>query len=47
MKNGELFESDTLNQVWPEEKKLRPLWFWNCDQSKAGAFLSYGKTVQP
>jgi len=29
MKNGELFEGDTLNQVWPEQKKLEPLWFWS------------------
>ncbi|HKI70920.1 MAG TPA: amidohydrolase family protein, partial [Verrucomicrobiae bacterium] len=28
MKNGELFEGDTLNEVWPEQKKLEPLWFW-------------------
>ncbi len=29
MKNGELFEGDTLNQVWPLEKPLAPLWWWN------------------
>jgi len=27
MKNGELFEGDTLNEIWPEQKKLEPLWF--------------------
>jgi hypothetical protein len=48
MKNGELFEGDTLNQVWPEHKKLEPLWFWNnYDTPKAGEPLSYGKTVEP
>jgi len=48
MKNGELFEGDTLNQVWPEQKKLEPLWFWNnYDAPKAGAPLSYGKTALP
>ena len=48
MKNGELFEGDTLNQVWPEQKKLEPLWFWNnYDVPKAGEPLSYGKTTQP
>ena len=47
MKNGELFEGDTLNQVWPEQKKLEPLWFWNYDQPKNGAPLSYGKTTTP
>ena len=29
MKNGELFEGDTLNEVWPTEKKLAPLWWWD------------------
>ena len=48
MKNGELFEGDTLDQVWPEQKKLGPLWFWNSyDVPKAGDPLSYGKTAQP
>jgi imidazolonepropionase-like amidohydrolase len=47
MKNGELFEGDTLNEVWPEQKKLEPLWFWNYDQPKAGAPMNYGKTMLP
>jgi len=48
MKNGELFEGDTLDQVWPEPKKLEPLWFWNnYDVPKAGEPLSYGPTIQP
>jgi Tol biopolymer transport system component len=28
MKNGELFEGDTLDQVWPEKKPLPRLWWW-------------------
>ncbi len=28
MKNGELFEGDTLNEVWPVQKPLEPLWWW-------------------
>jgi len=28
MKDGELFEGDTLNQIWPRQKKLEPLWWW-------------------
>jgi imidazolonepropionase-like amidohydrolase len=28
MKNGELFEGDTLDQVWPKQKPLSPLWWW-------------------
>ena len=48
MKNGELFEGDTLNQVWPEQKKLEPLFFWNnYDVPKSGDPLSYGKPTQP
>jgi len=48
MKNGELFEGDTLNQVWPEQKKLEPLWFWNnYDVPKPGEPLNYGETKQP
>jgi imidazolonepropionase-like amidohydrolase len=29
MKNGELFEGDTLNRVWPSAKPLPPLWWWD------------------
>jgi len=29
MKNGELFDGDTLNEVWPIRKPLAPLWWWN------------------
>jgi Tol biopolymer transport system component len=47
MKNGELFEGDTLDQIWPEQKKLEPLFFWNYDAPKAGEPLSYGKTSLP
>ena len=47
MKNGELFEGDTLKEVWPGQKKLEPLWFWNYDQPKSGEPMSYGKTMLP
>ncbi|MGA8150093.1 MAG: amidohydrolase family protein [Terriglobales bacterium] len=29
MKNGELFQGDTLNEVYPTEKPLAPLWWWD------------------
>jgi imidazolonepropionase-like amidohydrolase len=29
MEDGELFEGDTLNQVWPVQKPLAPLWWWS------------------
>jgi imidazolonepropionase-like amidohydrolase len=35
MKNGQLFEGDTLNEVWPKQKPLEPLWFWK-DNPPAG-----------
>jgi len=28
MKNGDMWEGDTLNQVWPVEKKLAEPWWW-------------------
>ena len=47
MKNGELFEGDTLNQVYPELKKLEPLYFWDYDLPKMGEPLDYGATANP
>ena len=29
MKNGELFDGDTLNEIWPREKTAGPYWWWN------------------
>ncbi len=29
MKNGELFEGDTLDQIWPEERPLQALSWWD------------------
>ena len=28
MKNGELFEGETLTQVWPGHKAPQPFWWW-------------------
>lgn len=28
MKNGELFDGDTLTQEWPVQKPLKPFWWW-------------------
>jgi imidazolonepropionase-like amidohydrolase len=28
MKNGELFDGDTLNEVWPNQRTLGPFWWW-------------------
>jgi len=29
MKNGELFDASTLDQIYPVQKPLPPLWWWN------------------
>lgn len=29
IKNGELLDGHTLDEVWPEQKRLSPLWFWD------------------
>ncbi len=29
MKNGFLYDGNTMNQVWPAKKNLAPLWWWN------------------
>jgi hypothetical protein len=29
MQNGRLYDAATMDQVWPEQKELEPLWFWD------------------
>jgi imidazolonepropionase-like amidohydrolase len=29
MKNGELFDADSMDQLWPTAKKLGDQWWWN------------------
>ncbi|HQZ96512.1 MAG TPA: amidohydrolase family protein [Pyrinomonadaceae bacterium] len=31
MKNGELFDAETLNQVWPQQKPLGKQYWWDLD----------------
>ena len=31
MKNGEMFEADTMNEVWPAEKPLQKMYWWDED----------------
>ena len=31
MKNGELYEADTLNMVWPEQKPLPKQFWWDTE----------------
>jgi hypothetical protein len=35
MKNGELYEGDTLNQVWPARKPLPRFWWWDATPNDA------------
>ncbi len=34
MKGGDMWEGDTLNQVWPTEKKLAEPWWWKDQPTK-------------
>lgn len=29
MKNGRLYDADTLNEIWPRQRELPRQWFWN------------------
>lgn len=29
MMNGELFDGNTMKKLWPEEKEMEPLWWWD------------------
>ena len=31
MKNGELFDGDSLNQIWPTQKTLEHQYWWNIE----------------
>ena len=33
MKNGRLYEGDTLTEVWPRQRAIEPMWWWNTDPS--------------
>ena len=35
MKDGRLYQGDTLNEIWPEKKPLEPLYFWGRDPERA------------
>lgn len=36
MKNGELYDDDTLRKVWPEGQELPPFWWWDAGPEPAG-----------
>jgi hypothetical protein len=35
MKNGDLFDGDTLDQVWPTQRKLDRMYWWDNDPPQA------------
>ena len=43
MKNGELYEGDTLDQIWPVEKKLPKFWWWEAGPPKGHSTSTNGK----
>ncbi|MEQ8330431.1 MAG: amidohydrolase family protein [Longimicrobiales bacterium] len=38
MKNGELYEGDTLTRVWPSRRELTPFWWWNAAPDRNPAY---------
>ncbi|MEQ9398652.1 MAG: amidohydrolase family protein [Longimicrobiales bacterium] len=38
MKNGELYEGDTLTRVWPSRQELTPFWWWNAAPDRNPAY---------
>ncbi len=37
MKNGRLYDGETLDEVYPRARKLEPQWWWNRESSDVGA----------
>ena len=35
MKNGRLYEGETLNEVWPRQRQLPRMWWWGTEPTKA------------
>jgi len=34
VQNGRLFDGDTLDELWPEQKPLAPFWWWSDDDAR-------------
>jgi len=39
MKNGRLYEGQTLNEVWPRQRQLPRMWWWGGEPAKAAESL--------
>ena len=31
MKNGRLYEGETLNEIWPRQRTLQRMWWWGTE----------------
>jgi imidazolonepropionase-like amidohydrolase len=39
MKNGRLYEGETLNEVWPRQRALPRMWWWGTEPAQVGGSL--------
>jgi hypothetical protein len=39
MKNGRLYEGETLNEIWPRQRTLPKMWWWGTEPAKAAETL--------
>ncbi len=47
MKNGRLYEGDTLDEIYPRRRPLPPAWWWNRDAADVGSASSATETDLP
>jgi imidazolonepropionase-like amidohydrolase len=49
MKNGRLYDADTMDEIWPRQLPLAPRWFWNDDlpMSSSGQSQQVERLIRP
>jgi hypothetical protein len=47
MKNGRLYQGDTLDEVYPRQRPLEPQWWWNHDAADIGSVAPSEPDVLP
>jgi imidazolonepropionase-like amidohydrolase len=49
MKNGRLYDADTMDEIWPRQLPLAPRWFWNDDlpMSSSGQSRQVERLIRP
>jgi hypothetical protein len=45
MKNGRLYEGQTLNEVWPRQRQLPKMWWWELSLRAGLRWLSRRRDV--